>query len=99
VERAVGDYDQNGEVNIGDLTPLGQHFLQTLAPAERAVGWIPDGSYCDDGGGAGGPRLLAAARRDWRRARIDGDATAQHQRITHCRALARRSTAIAYRKR
>jgi hypothetical protein len=24
-----GDYDQNGEVNVADLTPLGLHFAET----------------------------------------------------------------------
>jgi hypothetical protein len=29
-QRNVGDYDFNGEVNIADLTPLGQHFQNTV---------------------------------------------------------------------
>lgn len=29
-QRNVGDYDFNGEVNIADLTPLGQHFNEVV---------------------------------------------------------------------
>ena len=29
--RIVGDYDQNGEVGIADITPLGQFFKQSVA--------------------------------------------------------------------
>ena len=29
-ERLIGDYDQNGEVNYGDITPLGLHFSSVV---------------------------------------------------------------------
>lgn len=64
-ERLIGDYDQNGEVNGADLTPLAQHFRQTVlydAPALHGgfASW-PAGD--PDGAGA----------LNWRKARIDGD--------------------------
>jgi hypothetical protein len=34
--RNQGDYDLNGEVNVSDLTPLGQNFLKT----QQDVDWI-----------------------------------------------------------
>ena len=64
-ERHVGDYDMNGEVNVGDLTPLGQYFQQSVVydPASEHNGleYWPDGD--PDGDGA----------LNWRKARIDGD--------------------------
>ncbi len=35
--KNVGDYDQNGIINIGDITPLAQHFLESADPTNR---WI-----------------------------------------------------------
>lgn len=75
-ERAVGDYDQNGEVNIGDLTPLGQrlHAVVSYQPSVGPVTWWPAGSYTDDGGaGAGNPPVAGSGAANWRLARIDGD--------------------------
>jgi len=61
----VGDYDQNGLVNVSDLTPLGANFgagVEYDAPAEHAgIGWWPAGD--PEGGGY----------LNWRRARIDGN--------------------------
>ncbi|MBN2081028.1 hypothetical protein JW859_02355 [bacterium] len=37
-ERLIGDYNQDGLVNVSDLTPLGANFLQTVdyyQPAEQ----------------------------------------------------------------
>lgn len=39
----AGDYDGNGEVNIGDLTPVGQHFRDTTAAADWAQAQAADG--------------------------------------------------------
>ncbi|MCH7472045.1 hypothetical protein IIA79_03730 [bacterium] len=39
----VGDYDQNGEVNIADLTPIGQHFGATSADAGWETAQLADG--------------------------------------------------------
>src|SRR5690606_12318193 len=30
-ERSIGDYDGNGEVNVADLTPLGQNLGESVA--------------------------------------------------------------------
>ena len=75
-ERALGDYDQNGEVNIGDLTPLGQKFHATVgyASALWPISWWPQGLPTDDGGaGAGNPPAAGSGAENWRLARIDGD--------------------------
>ena len=42
----TGDYDQNGEVNVADLTPIGQHFGKVAAAA-----W--DAAVVADGDGNG----------------------------------------------
>jgi hypothetical protein len=70
-ERCIGDYDQNGEVGISDLTPLGQQFqalvsYDSAAEHDGFAGW-PSG---DPGDAASGG---APAANNWRRARIDGD--------------------------
>lgn len=67
-ERLVGDYDQNGEVNTGDITPLAQHFDATVTfdPSTLHGGfkYWPQGD--PDAASGDGPL-------NWRRARIDGD--------------------------
>lgn len=77
-ERVVGDYDQNGEVNIADLTPMGMRFFQTVgydAPdLHNGLTYWPTGSPDDDGGaGSGNPPAAGSAAINWRNARIDGD--------------------------
>ena len=68
-ERLLGDYDQNGEVNIADLTPLGLHFAAPVSYADPqahgGLSYWPAGE--PDGGGAA----------NWRLARIDGDANGE----------------------
>ena len=67
-ERLIGDYDQNGEVNISDLSPLALYWgpdLHTVAYDAPALhggfeGW-PNGEPED------------AGALNWRKARIDGD--------------------------
>lgn len=77
-ERAIGDYDQNGEVNTSDLTPLGANFGDAVLyddPAGHAGfdSW-PSGDPQDDGGaGAGNPPALGSGALNWRLSRIDGD--------------------------
>ncbi|MCH7471596.1 hypothetical protein IIA79_01395 [bacterium] len=39
----TGDYDLNSEVNIADLTPIGQHFGATSADANWDRAWVADG--------------------------------------------------------
>jgi len=68
-EQLVGDYDQNGEVNISDLTPLSLHWQHTVAYDEAGLhggfaGW-PQGD--PDAGGAA----------NWHEARVDGDANGE----------------------
>lgn len=64
-EQMVGDYDQNGEVNSGDITPLGLNFGAMVdysppdPPGEPA--WWPSGDPAGEGA------------LNWRLARIDGD--------------------------
>lgn len=41
--RCTGDYDQNGEVNIADLTPIGVHFGKNSASADWAAARVADG--------------------------------------------------------
>jgi hypothetical protein len=36
-ERLTGDYDQNGEVNIGDLTPMAQYWQAAVSYDEPAL--------------------------------------------------------------
>ncbi|MCB1188079.1 hypothetical protein KDL29_13015 [bacterium] len=45
--RNQADYDQNGEVNISDLTPIGVHFKKTPAAADWTFARLADG---DDNG-------------------------------------------------
>lgn len=66
-ERIVGDYDQNSEVNISDLTPLVIYYGQTVEYDDPALHdgfeFWPSGDPDD---GAGGTL-------NWRKARVDGD--------------------------
>jgi len=76
VEQAVGDFDQNGEVNAADLTPLGAHFSEqvTYRPAVDGLYYWPLGSPDDDGGvPAGDAPAAGSPAENWRLARIDGD--------------------------
>jgi len=75
-ERLIGDYDQNGEVNLSDLAPIASRFGDSLtyrAPV-GPVTWWPQGDAWDDGGaGAGNPPAAGSPALDWRLARVDGD--------------------------
>lgn len=63
--RIVGDYDQNGEVGIADITPLGQFFKQAVAydpPGDHdGITFWPQGDPFADGAA------------NWRAAAVDGD--------------------------
>jgi hypothetical protein len=41
--RCTGDYDQNGEVNAADLTPIAIHFNKTTASPDWAAARVADG--------------------------------------------------------
>lgn len=41
--RSIGDYDQNSEVNLADLTPIGQHFNKGSAAPDWANAQLADG--------------------------------------------------------
>jgi hypothetical protein len=41
--RNAGDYDQNGEVNIADITPVGVHFRKTSSADDWDVARMADG--------------------------------------------------------
>ena len=78
VERLVGDFNQDGEVGISDLTPLGQHFNEQVlydAPAlHNNLAYWPQGYPTDDGGVAlGSPAAPGSGAAMWRLARTDGD--------------------------
>jgi hypothetical protein len=65
-ERLLGDYDQNGEVNVADLAPLALYWNQAIDYESASshngfAGWPVNDP---DGEGA----------LNWRKARIDGDA-------------------------
>ncbi|MEZ5339417.1 MAG: PKD domain-containing protein [bacterium] len=74
-EVLIGDYDQNGQVNVSDLTPLGRELNGTVAYDDKALhggfaAW-PAGDPTDDGGET--PPAKSSPAANWRRARIDGD--------------------------
>ncbi|MEZ5339857.1 MAG: hypothetical protein R3F46_16540, partial [bacterium] len=53
-EVLIGDYDQNGQVNVSDLTPLGRELNSTVAYDDKTLhggfaAW-PAGDPADDGG-------------------------------------------------
>jgi PKD repeat protein len=76
-ERLRGDYDQNSEVNVNDLTPLGAYMLAQVLydpPALHAgfPAW-PSGNPLDTGGAAAGePPPPGSGAYNWRLARVDG---------------------------
>ena len=77
-ERAIGDYDQNGEVNIADLSGLGMEFGDSVdyepAADHGGLSWFPTGDPDDDGGvAAGQPPADDSGAANWRLARVDGD--------------------------
>jgi hypothetical protein len=78
-ERLIGDYDQNGEVNYSDITPLSLRFNALVEYDDPALHggfeeW-PTGDPEDDGGET--PPLPGSGAANWRLARIDGDANGE----------------------
>lgn len=76
-EQLTGDYDQNGEVGIPDITPIALSYLKG-AQYETQILWTggkrPVGDPDDDGGvGSGNPPAAGSGAENWRLARIDGD--------------------------
>ncbi|MCB1217106.1 PKD domain-containing protein [bacterium] len=74
-EVLIGDYDQNGQVNVSDLTPLGRELNSTVVYDDKTLhggfaGW-PTGDPTDDGGET--PPATESPAANWRQARIDGD--------------------------
>ncbi len=63
--RVIGDYDQNGEVGIADITPLGQFFKGSVsydaAELHDGISYWPQGDP------------FAAGSSNWRSAAVDGD--------------------------
>lgn len=77
-ERCLGDYDQNGEVNAADLTPLGLHFAAPVSylsvDETGGIEWWPQGDPDDDGAAEQpAPPAAGSGAENWRWARIDGD--------------------------
>jgi len=66
-ERMIADYDQNGLITAGDLTPLGIHYKKTIDYDDPSLhggnDYWPAGNPDDDGSGT----------ENWRLARIDGN--------------------------
>ena len=64
-ERLLADYDMNGQVNVSDLTPIGQRWDETIsydaAGLHDGIAYWPDGAPETDAG-------------NWRLARVDGNA-------------------------
>ncbi len=77
--RNVGDYDQNGLVNVSDLTPLAQYWQKQAIYDDPAIHgglkYWPSGLPLADGG-VGDTDLPAAGSGadNWRIAMVDGDA-------------------------
>ncbi|HES57989.1 MAG TPA: hypothetical protein ENO21_01005, partial [Firmicutes bacterium] len=77
-EVLLGDYDQNGEVGLPDVTPLAVHFGK-LVPYDEpdlhsGIGWWPTGDPEDDlGAGLALPPQIGSGAYNWRLARVDGD--------------------------
>lgn len=77
-EQAVGDYDQNGEVNLGDITPLALYWsaivLYEVPELHDGIEGYPYGDPDYDGDVPGGARPSAGTgAENWRLARVDGD--------------------------
>ncbi len=76
-ERLIGDYDQNGEVGIPDITPIAMNYQKQVSYAPQVLwtgGKRPIGDPDDDGGaGTGSPPANGSGAENWRLARIDGD--------------------------
>ena len=68
-ERLIGDYDQNGAVEVADVTPIAQNYLNTISYRQPSdvggVAFYPSGE--PDGEG----------EENWRLARVDGDANGE----------------------
>lgn len=79
VYRNVGDYDQNGQVNVADLTPLALFWQQQAIYDDPGIhGGIvfwPSGNPLADGNVAEDqPPLPGSGAANWRVAQVDGDA-------------------------
>jgi PKD repeat protein len=77
-ERLVGDYDQNGEVAVSDITPLALRFGGTVDYIDSflldGLEWYPAGDPDIDGGvEPGSPPANGSGAYNWRLARVDGD--------------------------
>lgn len=77
-ERVIGDYSQDGLVNIADLTPLGISYLDTVeyedAMEHNGFASWPTGDPDNDGGvEPGEPPEDDSGAANWRRARTDGN--------------------------
>jgi hypothetical protein len=81
-EQLVGDYDQNGEVNINDLSALGANFgvkVQYRTPGETE-GLLDEPLWeSDDGYWEPFPQMPdpGSPPDNWRKARVDGDANGE----------------------
>lgn len=78
-ERLVGDYDQNGEVTIADVTPIAANWqaeVDYFSPAlKNSIPFWPQGNpELDGAAGEGNPPADGSGAQNWRRARVDGDA-------------------------
>jgi PKD repeat protein len=81
-EKLVGDYDLNGLVNIGELTPLGarrQTFVEYDDPLlHGGIAWWPAGDpEQDNGADPFTPPAAGSGAFNWLLARIDGDSNGQ----------------------
>jgi PKD repeat protein len=77
-ERLLGDYDENGEVDLADLTKLGQYFNYKVkydAPElHNGIADIPSGDPEDFGDvAAGSPPASTSGAFNWRLAAVDGN--------------------------
>jgi len=81
-ERLLGDYDNNGEVSITDLSPLSQYLMDHVEYrdplAAKGLSYWPAGDP-DDLGGAQPGQMPAAdtGGYNWRLARVDGDSNGE----------------------
>jgi PKD repeat protein len=77
-ERLTGDYDENGEANVNDVTTLAANWQQTVQydnPLQHdGCKVFPIGDPVFDGDvPAGQPPLIGSGAYNWRLARTDGD--------------------------